>query len=185
VVESGRTRSKASSGQPTNSSSALGIRSGVANLPRASATIVRQPSCPGRAAERLRCVDRADHEQAQWRLEDVREDPAALVLQHTASPRPEQIVDLGCKPRRGIRFFALDREPSVSDALAFDDGEQHRAPVVFDHLPQPVRQLLVGFLDEDVDLAAAGQSDLERKVVRDPYVSSRGPAPPSTSCATP
>jgi hypothetical protein len=33
----------ASSGQATMSSSALGIRSGVANFPRASATIVRHP----------------------------------------------------------------------------------------------------------------------------------------------
>jgi hypothetical protein len=43
VAWSGSTCANASSGHATISSSALGIRSAVANLPRASATIVRQP----------------------------------------------------------------------------------------------------------------------------------------------
>src|SRR5207248_11153722 len=56
-----------------------------------------------------------------------------------------------------------------------DDGEEHRAPFVVDDAAQPLHQLLVGLLDEDVDLPAAGQADLEREVVGDPVREQAGP----------
>src|SRR5919109_2566507 len=121
-----------------------------------------------RGRERFGRVDRTDDDQARGRLVDVGEDPPALVLQHGAPSRPEEIADLGRELRRRVGWLALDCEPPLADALAFDDGEEHRAPLVVDDAAQPLHELLVGLLDEDVDLPAAGQADLEREVVRDP-----------------
>src|SRR5436305_1377139 len=63
-------------------------------------------------------------------------------------------VSAAAAPRRPLELGVV--EP-LADPLARDDGQRH------------LRQLPVPqFLDEDVDLAAAGEADAEGHVVRDP-----------------
>jgi hypothetical protein len=122
----------------------------------------------GRRAERLRGVDRSDHEQARRRLVDVREDRLVPALEHAAAPRAEDLADLGSQVGRCGRLLALHGKPGPADVGPVHHGEQDGATLVLDDRPQALEQQLVGLVDEDVDLAAAGQADLQRHVVRDP-----------------
>ena len=97
------------------------------------------------AAQRLCRVDRAVDEEPRRRRLDVRENRAALQLDDvTAAP-----------PARGLLQLGIVQP--LADPLAGDHRERHLRPLRVDEL-----------LDEDVDLAAAGQADPERHLVGDP-----------------
>src|SRR5205085_4169408 len=90
-------------------------------------------------------VHRAVDEQPRRWSQDVRENRAGLQLDNvTATPPARRKLEL--------RIVQL-----LADSLAGDDGERHIRPL-------PLRELL----DEDVDLAAAGQADSESHLVGDP-----------------
>ena len=118
VAWSGRTRASASSGHATISSSALGTRSASRSVPRASATIVRQPSAFAARAQRLGGVDRAEDEQPRRRPEHVREDASPVELDDARMPAAQQLV--------GLRVLALDHEPLRAVSRS---GEDDRAPI--------------------------------------------------------
>ena len=90
-------------------------------------------------------VDRAVDEEPRRRGIDVGENRAAGQLDDvTAAPAPRRLLQL--------RIM----QP-LADSLARDDDERHVRLFGLDEL-----------LDEDVDLAAAGQADAERHLVGDP-----------------
>ena len=117
VPRSGWACASASSGQRSRSSSALGIRSGVAKArPRVGDD--RPPAEElRRATESLRRVDRAVDEEPRRRRHDVREDRAVLQLDDvTAAPPARRLLEL--------RIV----EP-LADSLAGDDRERHLRPL--------------------------------------------------------
>ena len=95
----------------------------------------------GAAAELLGGVDPADHDEARRRPEHLREDLDAVQLEHAARARRHLRVD------------------SLAGALALEHRQRHR---------RLLRQLALEGLDEDVDLAAAGQADRPGLLVLDP-----------------
>src|SRR5947209_5070405 len=97
-----------------------------------------------RAAERLGRVGRSVHEEPRRRRRDICEDSASFELDHVADAAP---------PRRLEQLWVVEL---VADALAGDDRKRY---VAADRL----RELL----DEDVDHAAAWETDLEGHVVGD------------------
>ena len=147
VAWSGATCANASSGHATISSSALGIRSRVANFARASATIVRQPSSFAPAAERLGSVDGAVDEQPRRRPVDLGEDRAALELEHPAARAADQLVGVRRRARPARRRPSRHprrRAASRPSALAFDDGEHDGAAAVALELRAAVADLTGG-----------------------------------------
>src|ERR687884_655927 len=134
-------RANTSSGQPTIRSSALGMRSRVANFARASATIVRQPSCFATAQS------------------------ASAVSTAPTTRRRGGGSKTSAKTRRpscSSTVLRPDRRRAPTSAASSGGALPPPAP------RQRVDQLLVGLLDEDVDPPAARQADLESDVVRDP-----------------
>ena len=125
------------------------------------------------AAERLGGVDGADHEQARRRPEDLREDLTAVPeVEELVPPGPQDLVEAGhglvgpaADPLAGLGDEELRAEP-----VALDDREEHRALVGLDDALEAVEELLVRRVHEHVDLAAAGQPDGERELVRDPVL---------------
>ena len=139
VAWSGATCANASSGQATISSSALGIRSRVANFARASATIVRQPSSFAAGRERLGGVDGAVDEQPRRRAVDLGEDRAALELDRPAARAADQLGRVRRQLRRAVadRLASLDDEQLRPEPLPFDDREDDGAAAVALELQQP------------------------------------------------
>ena len=95
----------------------------------------------GGAAELLGGVDAADDEQARRRPEHLGEDADAVQLEHAA------------RARRHLRVDPL------AGALALEHRHRHG---------RLLRQLALEGLDEDVDLAAAGEADRPGLLVGDP-----------------
>ena len=103
----------------------------------------------GAAAELLGGVDPADHDEARRRTEHLHEDLDAVQLEHAARPRRHVSVD------------------SLAGALALEHRQRDR---------RLLRQLALEGLDEDVDLAAAGQADRQGELVLDAVGQEPGPA---------
>ena len=149
----GRTRASASSGHATISSSALGIRSAVANLPRASATIVCQPSRLARrqsssavsTAPMTSSRGGGPNTSAKILPSSVR----WLRPRRSASPSSVESVRVPT-PSPSTTVNRTARSPRSSNARMRRDKRGVR------------------FLDEHVDLSSAGQSDRERELVGDP-----------------
>ena len=105
------------------------------------------PAQPARRpAELLGGVDRADRDDPRRRAQHLGEDRLAVELEHAARSRLDRVGT---------------EKPPLACPLALQHGHLHRGL-------RRVRQLVLETLDEHVDLAAAGQSDLQGHVVRDP-----------------
>ncbi len=166
-------RSSCSSGQrvlgprpddPVGARQALGRREG-----RARVDDDRVPADQLRGgAERLGGVDGAEDDEPRRRPVHLGVDPVALAL--------EQAVPLDVRGERGqLRRPVADGLARVEEdeqlgsrVLALEHREADRALLVRDDLEQPLAQRRVEPVDPDVDLAAAGEADLERLVVGDP-----------------
>ena len=115
----------------------------------------RAPAEPlGRCAQRLGRIDRAEDEQSRRRAEHVREHALPVELHDLRMATAQELV---CD-----RIVALDRKPLRA---VLELGEQDCAPVA--QQLDPPRELTILLLNENVDLAAARQADLERLLVGD------------------
>ena len=81
----------------------------------------------------------------------------ALELDDPAVAPTDQLVPL--------LVLAVENEPLHA---ALEVGEHDRAGVPANDVGQALEQLGIRFVDPDVDLAAAGEADTQREVVRDP-----------------
>src|SRR5204862_7687731 len=107
-----------------------------------------------RAAELVGGVDRADDDDSRRRAEHLGKDALSVQLEHAA--------------RTWRDLTGLDHAP-LAGPLAPEDGQRDRGH-------GRIGQLALEALNEDVDLAAAGQSDRPRLVVADPVGQEAGPA---------
>ena len=115
----------------------------------------RAPAEPlRRSAQRLGRIDRAEYEEPRRRTEHVREYTPPLELDHLRVTAAQQLVR--------DRVVALEGETLRA---RLEVGDHDGAPVA--ERLDPCRELAVLFLYEHVDLAAAGQADPERLLVRD------------------
>ena len=139
--------------------------------PRASATVVRQPSALRRATQRLGGVDGAEDEEPRRRPEHVGEDAPPVDLDDAGCGRrgsaPVACVASSPGPRRPPRRSRgrAARLHVLASSIGEDGRRARRASAT---RAQPVDELGVGRLDVDVDLAPARQPDAQREVVGDP-----------------
>ena len=123
-------------GQATTSSSALGIRSRVANLPRASATIVRQPT-PCAARQSASAVSTAPKTSRRGGgPEHVGEDGAPVELEQTAAAAADQLAGERGQVLGAVAepLAALQHEQLAPAAVAVQHREQHRVLVGLERL---------------------------------------------------
>src|SRR5919201_541442 len=111
----------------------------------------------GGGAERVGRVDRPVDEEARRRSEHVREHAPSLQLGDLAVAGADQLV--------GDVVFPFEHEPLAS---VLEVDEEDRPPVFAGDVGDTAEEVRIGLVDPDVDLAAAGQADAEREVVRDP-----------------
>jgi hypothetical protein len=119
------------------------------------------------AAEGLGRVDGAEDEDTGRRAEHVGEEAAPVELDDPTPAAADELDRLRDDRfrRRSHRLTGLEDEHL---AASVELGENDRALLGLGDPGQPFEELRCRRGNVDVDLAAAGQSDLQRLVVRDP-----------------
>ena len=162
----------ASSGQETISSSALGIRSFVASLARASTTIVRQPSASA-AAQRCSAVSTAPKTTRRGlRPKTSQKIFRPFSSMRTLRPRrSSSSTEAGSSPMPSPSVSPLSNTSDFAPTpFARDDLVEHRRLLTLGGREQPLEQRALVLVHEDLDLATAGKPDRKPEVVGDPVV---------------
>ena len=120
-----------------------------------------------------------EDDEARAAPEDVAEDRSPILLDEHASTAAQQLVDADRRLAEPVadHTAGLERQYLRAKRLALDDLVEHRRFLAFGNCDQSLDQLGLVPVDEDVDLAAAGQADGQAELIRDPVARKSGRPP--------